>query len=77
MDFRDTKEDEERDIAIVQKKWDKLETIATGLSEAIEDFLGIVSTSEDGTEISGDPSTIIATSNKEAKEAHKEYLEKK
>ena len=78
MDYRDTKDDEdateERDIAIVviQKKWDKMKTISTSLSEAIEKLAEIVS--EDGTEISGDPSKIIATSNKEAKEAHKEYL---
>ena len=51
-----------------------METIATSLSEAIEELAEIVSTSEDGTEISGDPSTIMATSNKEAKVAYKEYL---
>ena len=51
-----------------------METLATGLGEAIEELAEIVSTSEDDTEISGDPSTIISTSNKEAKEAHKEYI---
>ena len=44
MDYRDTKDDEEateeRDLAIViiQKKWDKMETLATDLSEAIEEL---------------------------------------
>ena len=51
-----------------------METIATCLSEAMEELAEIVSTSKEGNEISGDPSTIIATSNKEAKEAHKEYI---
>ena len=68
---------EERNIAIVviQKKWDKMETIAKSLSEAMEELAKIVSTSEEGSEISEDLSTIIAASNKEAKEAHKEYLD--
>ena len=58
MDYRDTKDDEdateERDIAVIviYKNWDKMETIATSLSEAIEELAEIVSTSEDGTEIS-------------------------
>ena len=51
-----------------------MESITTSLSEAIEELVEIESTSEDGTEISGYHNTIIATSNKEAKEAHKEYL---
>ena len=39
---------EERNIAIVviQKKWDKMETIAKSLSEAMEELTEIVSTSE-------------------------------
>ena len=51
MDYRDTKDyedtTEERDlpIIIIQKKWDKMETLATGLSEATEEFTEIVSTS--------------------------------
>ena len=81
MDYRDTIHDanatEERDIAIVviQKKWDKMETIDKSLSEAMEDLAEIVSTSEEDSEISEDPSTIIAASNKDAKEAYKEYLD--
>ena len=51
-----------------------METIATSLSEALEELAEIVTTSDDGKEISGDHSTIIATSNKVAKEAHKEDL---
>ena len=81
MNYTDTKDDEdaaeERDIAIVviQKKWDKMETIDKSMSEAMEDLAEIVSTSEEGSEISEDPSTIIAASNKDAKEAYKEYLD--
>ena len=80
IDYTDTKDDEdateERDlaIAIIQKKWDKMENLAKDLNEATEELTDIVSTSEKGSEIGGDPSTIIATSSKEAKEGYKEYL---
>ena len=52
-----------------------METIAKDLNETMEDLSQIVSTSKEGDEISEDPSTIIAASNREAKEAYKEYLE--
>ena len=81
MDYEEAKDDEdvkqERDIAIVviQNKWNKMETIAKELNETMEGLSEIVSTSKEGDEISEDPSTIIAASNREAKEAYKEYLE--
>ena len=81
MDYDEAKDDEdakqERDIAIVviQNKWNKMETIAKDLNETMEELAEIVSTSKEGDELSEDPSTIIAASNREAKEAYKEYLE--
>ena len=52
-----------------------METIAKELNETMEGLSEIVSTSKEGDETSEDPSTIIAASNREAKEAYKEYLE--
>ena len=52
MDYRDTKDDEDAEeerylsTVIKQKKWNKMETLATNLSEAIEELSKIVSTSE-------------------------------
>ena len=79
MDYRDTKHDEDADeerhlsIVIIQKKWVKMETLVTSLSEAIEVLSEIVSMFEEGNEISEDPSTVIASFRKEAKEAHEKY----
>ena len=52
-----------------------MRTIAKNMSKATEDLAEIVSMSEEGNKISEDPSTIIAASNKETKEAYKDYLD--
>ena len=82
-DYRDTKEEvgaeEERDtsVVIIQKNWPKMEALGTELNDAIKELSEIVATSEEGTEISDDPSTVIDSFKKEAKEAHKKYIELK
>ena len=48
-----------------------MENLAKDLNEATEELTDIVSTSEEGSEIGEDPSTIIATSTKEAKEVYR------
>ena len=80
-DYRDSKEEvgaeEERDatVLVIQKNWSKMETIGTELNDAIEELSELVAKSEEGTEISDDPSIVITSFKKEAMKAHEKYVE--
>ena len=52
-----------------------METLGTEVNDAIEELSEIVASSKEGTEISEDPSTVIGSFKKEAKDAHEKYLE--
>ena len=77
--YRDTKEvgaEEERNakVLIIQKNWPNMEAIGTELNDAIVELSELIATSEEGTKISEDPSTVIAGFKKEAMEAHEKYV---
>ena len=52
-----------------------MESFGTELNDAIVELSELVATSEEGTEISDDPSTVIASFKKEAMKAHEKYVE--
>ena len=52
-----------------------METIGAELNDAIVELSEAVSTSEEGTAISGDPGAVIASFKKEAIESHEKYVE--
>ena len=66
----------ERDasVLLIQANWPKIEAIGAELNYAIMELSEAVSTSEEGIEISGDPSEVIAYFRKEAVEAHERYV---
>ena len=79
-DYKDTKDEvgaeTERDASalLIQANWPKMEAIGAEFNDAIMELSEAVSTSEEGIEINGGPSEVIANFKKEAMEAHKEYL---
>ena len=62
----------ERDASalLIQANWPKMEAIGAELNDAIMELSEAVSTSEEGIEISGNPSEVIVSFRKEATEAH-------
>ena len=54
-----------------------MESFGTELNDAIVELSELVATAEEGTEINGDSSTVIASFKKEAMEAYEKYVELK
>ena len=75
-EYKNTKDEveaeTERDASalLIQANWPKMEAIGAELNDAIMELSEAVSTSEEGIEISGNPSEVIVSFRKEASEAH-------